>query len=180
MFIAGLVPVLRGTRPRMTNVLLGETKPPYTPAAVIPSLLFFHILSAVIWVGGMFFAHQMVRPSVVPLDGPVRLALWRRIFERFFAWVWVAVVLLLITGFAMEMLGVRGLHVVIMESLGVIMVLAFAHLFFAPWKRFRRAIDGSDFPAAAKQLNQIRRIVEFNLVLGLIVVVVGATGRYWG
>jgi uncharacterized membrane protein len=106
--------------------------------------------------------------------------LWRRIFERFFAWVWVAVVLLLVTGVGMEISGIQGLHITIMEALGVIMVLAFGHLFFAPWKRFRRAVDGGDFPAAAVQLNQIRRIVEFNLVLGLIVVVVGATGRYWG
>ena len=88
--------------------------------------------------------------------------------------------LLLVTGIGMEILGVQGLYVTIMEALGVIMMLAFAHLFFAPWKRFRRAVDASDFPAAAAQLNQIRRIVEFNLALGLIVVVVGATGRYWG
>ena len=147
---------------------------------MIPSFLFFHILAAVVWVGGMFFAHQMVRPSVVPLDAPVRLALWRRIFERFFVWVWIAIVLLLVTGFGMQGMGVTGLHVTIMEGLGIVMVLAFFHLFFAPWKRFRRAIDGGDFPAAAAQLNQIRRIVELNLVLGLIVVVVGATGRYWG
>lgn len=147
---------------------------------MIPTLLFFHILSAVVWVGGMFFAHQMVRPSVVPLDAPTRLALWRRIFERFFAWVWAAVVLLLVSGIGMEILGVQGLHVTIMEALGVIMMLAFGHLFFAPWKRFRRAVDSSDFATAAAQLNQIRRIVEFNLALGLIVVVVGATGRYWG
>jgi uncharacterized membrane protein len=147
---------------------------------MILTLLALHILSAVVWVGGMFFAHQMVRPSVGALDGPVRLALWRRIFERFFAWVWAAVVLLLVTGVGMEIAGIQGLHVKIMEALGVIMVLAFGHLFFAPWKRFRRAVDGGDFPAAAAQLNQIRRIVEFNLALGLIVVVIGATGRYWG
>jgi len=147
---------------------------------MIPFLLFLHILSAVVWVGGMFFAHQMVRPSVGTLDAPVRLALWRRIFERFFAWVWAAIVLLLLSGSGMEVLGVRGLHVTIMEALGVIMTLAFAHLFFAPWKRFRRAVDAGDFAGAAKQLNQIRRIVEFNLAFGLIVVVVGATGRYWG
>ncbi|HEX3974101.1 MAG TPA: hypothetical protein VHX19_22390, partial [Stellaceae bacterium] len=85
---------------------------------MIPTLLFFHILSAVVWVGGMFFAHQMVRPSVAPLDAPVRLALWRGIFERFFAWVWVAVILLLVSGMGMEALGVRGLHVTIMEALG--------------------------------------------------------------
>lgn len=147
---------------------------------MIALLLLLHILSAVVWVGGMFFAHQMVRPSLGPLEPPVRLGLWRRIFEKFFAWVWAAVVLLLASGLAMQGLGVTGLHVQIMEGLGIVMMLAFGHLYFAPWQRFRRAVDGADFATAAAQLNQIRRIVEFNLVLGLIVVVVGATGRYWG
>jgi len=147
---------------------------------MLPWLLGFHILAAVLWVGGMFFAHQMVRPSVAVLDPPVRLPLWRRIFGRFFPWVWAAVVLLLATGFAMQGLGVNGLHVQIMEGFGIIMMLAFGHLYFAPWRRFRRAVDGGEFAAAAVQLNQIRRIVEFNLVLGIIVVIVGSTGRYWG
>jgi uncharacterized membrane protein len=60
------------------------------------------------------------------------------------------------------------------------MVLAFGHLYFAPWARFRRAVDAGDLAAGARQLNQIRMIVGFNLVLGLVVVVIGATGRYWG
>ena len=59
-------------------------------------------------------------------------------------------------------------------------MLAFGHLYFAPWRRFRAAVDGGDLAAAAKQLTQIRHIVALNLVLGLVVVVVGATGRYWG
>jgi len=147
---------------------------------MIVLLLLLHILSAVVWVGGMFFAHQMVRPSVGPLDAAVRLPLWQRIFARFFSWVWVAILLLLVSGLTMQGLGVGGLHVEIMEGLGIIMMLAFGHLYFVPWQRFRRAVEGADFPAAALQLNQIRRIVEFNLALGLIVVMVGATGRYWG
>ncbi len=147
---------------------------------MIGMLVFFHILAAVVWVGGMFFAHQMLRPSVEPLEPAVRLALWRRVFQRFFGWVWVCIVLLLASGFAMQGLGVDGRHVQIMEGLGIVMMLAFGHLYFAPWRRFRRAVDGGDLSAAAAQLNQIRRIVEFNLALGLIVVVVGATGRYWG
>jgi uncharacterized membrane protein len=60
------------------------------------------------------------------------------------------------------------------------MMIAFGHLYFAPWRRFRAAIDGGDFQAAARPLMLIRRIVAINLVLGLITVVVGATGRYWG
>ena len=39
----------------------------------------FHILAAVIWVGGMFFAHMVLRPSAGLLDSPTRLALWERV-----------------------------------------------------------------------------------------------------
>ncbi len=147
--------------------------------------LFFHILAAVIWVGGMFFAHQMLRPAAAALDPPQRLPLWRRVFARFFPVVWVSIAALLASGYAMIIWGFGGfanigVHINLMQGIGIIMMMAFAHLYFAPWKRFRRAVDAGDFPAAAAQLNQIRRIVGFNLVLGLIVVVIGATGRYWG
>jgi uncharacterized membrane protein len=58
-------------------------------------------------------------------------------------------------------------------------MLMFLHLFFAPWRRFRTAVEGQKFPEAAKQLNQIRMIVAVNLVLGLVTIIVGATGRFW-
>ncbi len=147
--------------------------------------LFFHILAAVIWVGGMFFAHQMLRPAAGPLDPALRLPLWRRVFSRFFPWVWAAVAALLASGYGMIIWGFGGfaaigLHVNLMQALGIIMMMIYAHLYFAPWKRFRRALDAGDFPAAQRQLDQIRRLVGVNLVLGLIVVAIGATGRYWG
>ena len=63
--------------------------------------LALHTLAAVIWVGGMFFAHMIVRPSVVPLDLAIRFQLWRRIFSRFFQWVWLCIAVLLVSGFAM-------------------------------------------------------------------------------
>jgi uncharacterized membrane protein len=147
--------------------------------------LLFHILAAVIWVGGMFFAHQMLRPATGALDPAQRLPLWRRVFSRFFPWVWASIVALLASGYAMVFLGFGGLghvglHVHVMQGLGIIMMLAFGHLYFAPWRRFRVAVDAGELAAAAKQLDQIRMIVTFNLVLGLVVVIVGATGRYWG
>ena len=67
-----------------------------------------------------------------------------------------------------------------MQTLGIVMMLIFAHLYFAPWQRFRRAVAAGNFPDAAAQLAQIRKIVGVNLVLGFIVVVIGATGPYWG
>ena len=146
--------------------------------------LILHILSAVVWVGGMFFALVVLRPSTGPLDASVRLALWLRVLDRFFAWVFAAIVLLLLSGFAMIFLlfgGFAGvqLHVNLMMLIGIVMMLLFLHLYFAPWKRFRVAMAAGDNAAAAAQLNQIRIIVTINLILGLITVAIGNSGRYW-
>ncbi len=147
--------------------------------------ILFHALAAVIWVGGMFFAHVMLRPAAAALEPPVRLALFRRVLGNFFPWVWACVVVILASAYGV-MLPRLGwftgapIYVQIMQGLGIIMMLAFFHLYFAPWKRFQAALDGGDIPRAAGQLGQIRHIVLFNLVLGLIVVMVGASGRYWG
>ena len=147
--------------------------------------MILHVLSAVVWVGGMFFALLVLRPASGPLDPPVRLALWLRVFDRFFPWVFAAIALLLLSGFAM-VFGVFGgfanigLHVNLMMAIGVVMMLIFLHLYFAPWKRFRAAMAAGDNAAAAAQLNQIRILVIVNLVLGLVTVAIGSSGRYWG
>ena len=145
----------------------------------------FHIIAAVIWVGGMFFALVVLRPSTGPLDPPTRLALWQRVFARFFPWVWGAVAVLLISGFAMVIWGFGGFakigtYVHVMMGLGIIMMLIYAHLYFSPWQRFRRAVAAGEWPVAAKNIDQTRQLVTINLVLGLITVVVGAAGRYYG
>ncbi|HLJ63719.1 MAG TPA: CopD family protein [Stellaceae bacterium] len=150
---------------------------------ILPLIL--HVLAATLWVGGMFFAHVMLRPALQPLDGPTRLGVWRRVLRRFLPAVWVVIGVLLLSGYVMVFLGFGGfkgvgIYVHIMQGLGIIMILAFAHLFFSPWKRFQRALDAQDNDGAAASLAQIRAIVTFNLILGLIVVAVGASGRYWG
>lgn len=147
-------------------------------------LVALHVLAALVWVGGMFFAHQVLRPSAGPLETPVRLALWRRVLGRFFSWVWVSVVLLLASGIFMIVIDYggfesAGLYVSLMMAVGIVMMLLFAHLYFAPWRRFRRALDGGDVPAAGRNLDQIRRVVGINLILGLATAVVGASGRFW-
>jgi uncharacterized membrane protein len=133
----------------------------------------------------MFFALLMLRPALGPLDPVVRLALWERVFSRFFPWVFAAILLLLASGYAMVFgvfAGFRGigLHVHIMQATGIIMMLAFFHIYYAPWRRFRAALARDDRAEAARQLDQIRWIVTINLVLGLVTVAVGSSGRYWG
>ena len=146
--------------------------------------LLFHILAAVIWVGGMFFAHVMLRPAAAALDPAVRLPLFRRVLGNFFPWVWASIVALLVSAYGVMVPQFGGVahapfYVNAMQVIGLIMILAFFHLYFAPWKRFRTAVDAGDLTTAAPQLAQIRHIVLFNLILGLVAVVIGGTGRYW-
>jgi uncharacterized membrane protein len=71
-------------------------------------LVTLHVLAAVVWVGGMFFADMVLRQSVGPLEPAVRLALWHGIFRRFFPWVWASIVLLLVSGYGMMFLYFGG------------------------------------------------------------------------
>jgi uncharacterized membrane protein len=147
--------------------------------------LLVHALAAVIWVGGMFFAYTVLRPATGALDPHARLDLWGQVLGRFFPWVWASIVALLASGYGMIFLGLggfagAGVHVHVMQASGLLMMALFLHLYFAPWRRLRRALAAGDDQAAAVQLDQIRRIVAINLVLGLITVAIGASGRYWG
>ncbi|MDP6708218.1 MAG: CopD family protein [Alphaproteobacteria bacterium] len=148
-------------------------------------LIAVHILAAVVWVGGMFFALMALRPATAELEPPVRLGLWRRTLGRFLAWVWAAIAALLLSGYAMVLFELGGfaavgLHVHLMQATGLVMILLFLHLWFAPWARLKRLLEAGDVPGAGAELNRIRQIVTVNLVLGLITVVLGAAGRYWG
>ena len=147
--------------------------------------LAFHILAAVIWVGGMFFAYAVLRPGVGPLEPAIRLPLWHRVFSRFFLWVWLSIAALLVSGFAMVFLGFGGFakvgaYVRTMMALGIVMMVIYTYLYFTPWRRFRRAVLMGDWSAADKDIRQIRLLVGFNLVLGLATAVIGASGRYYG
>lgn len=151
---------------------------------MIPLAISLHVLSAVIWVGGMFFAYLILRPiAAIQFEAPQRLTLWSNVFAKFFPWVWASVVLLLGTGFwliAVKFGGMKnvGAHIHIMMSMGIIMALIFMHLFFAPTRRLTRAVSEHNWQEAGKSLMQIRLLIAINLTFGLIVIVVATAGRY--
>lgn len=140
-----------------------------------------HVMGVVVWVGGMFFAYMALRPAAAQLLTPAqRLPLWHRTLARFFQWVWLAVGLILASG--LQMTGAMGwqdapLHAKLMLILGVIMMIVFAHVFFAPFSRLGRAVAAADWAAGGLALGQIRRMVGINLVLGLVTVTVATVGR---
>jgi uncharacterized membrane protein len=140
--------------------------------------LFLHVLSAVIWIGGMFLAYVAVRPAAAEvLEPPQRLKLWTGMFRRFFPWVWASVAFILATGFyMMGQMGTVPPYVIAMTAIGVVMSAIFLHIYFAPFARLKRAVEAEDWKSGAPALNQIRILVGVNLTLGLLNIAVAILG----
>lgn len=152
---------------------------------MIAIALALHLVAAIIWIGGMFYAYMILRPVAASLlEPPLRLKLWSEIFQKFFVWVWGIVIVIPATGYFMVFTNWDGFKFVtmdihIMHGLGILMILIYMHLFFAPYRRMNRALADNNIEEAAKRLSQIRVIVMVNMLLGLTIAVVASAGRYW-
>lgn len=139
-----------------------------------------HVFATVVWIGGMFFAHMILRPAAQTALDPVgRLKLMKRVFGSFFVWVWLSILLLWGTGYGILFglyAGKPGTHVHAMMGIAGIMTLIFALIYFLPYRRFSKAVTGSDWPAAGAALKPLRALILANLILGLINLVIGAAG----
>lgn len=147
-----------------------------------PVLLFLHVASVVVWVGGMFFAYVCLRPAAVEvLEPPLRLTLWARVFERFFPAVWAAVALILASGLGM-MLGVgfanAPIHWHFMFLSGLLMMMVFVLVVTLPFRKLRAAVAVSNWPAGGAALGKIRQLVGFNLALGFLTIAIATLGRW--
>ena len=139
-----------------------------------------HVLAALIWVGGMFFAWMILRPAAgIALDGPSRLKLWVEVFQRFFTWVWIAVVILPISGVALLQMRFSGFetaprYVQIMMGLYIVMVALFIRVQSLQLPELRKAVDAQEWAQGAAVMGRIRRVVGGNLIVGLVLVAIAA------
>ena len=142
-----------------------------------------HVLSIIVWIGGMVFAHFFLRPALAQIEPPVRLRLMHDVLGRFFHAVLIAALLTLASG--VWMLGRVAKQVVqsgggfemplswtIMATLGVVMVAIFMHIRFALYKRLSRAVAAAEWAAGGAAMAQIRTWVSINLGLGVLILLV--------
>lgn len=144
-----------------------------------------HVIAVVVWVGGMFFAYNFLRPAAaISLEPPARLTLWNAVFAKFFPYVWASVVLLPLTGYLMifsrwESISNAPIYVHIMNGLGILMILIYMHVYFSPYKRLKMAVTNQSWPDGGKALAQIRVLVGINTILGLLVIIIASGGRFF-
>jgi len=143
-----------------------------------------HLLAALIWVGGMFFAYVVLRPAAVEvLEPPQRLRLWNVVFHRFFQWVWGAVGVLLVSGFYIIFqyggFSTAPIHVLAMLALGLVMIAIYGYVFFACYAPLNQHVGKQQWKEAGEMLGKIRKLIAVNLALGLLTVCVAVIGMAW-
>ncbi len=146
------------------------------------AIKFLHVLSVTVWVGGMFFAYMVLRPSAAKmLQAPERLGLWNDVFNRFFKWVWLFSLLTVFSGlYLIHLYGGMGnvSHAVhVMLLLGCVMQGIFVYLFFAVYRPFVAAVQAQDWPRAGAILGTIRKLVATNLALAAAIFAVLELGQ---
>lgn len=143
---------------------------------MISLLLVLHVLAAVIWIGGMFFAYALLRPALGSVDKEQRLTIWSLTLKKFFPWVWLCIVVLLASGFIMiSLMGgftVIGARVYMMMGLGIVMMAIFKFVYVAPFKHLCRGVEEQQWEVAAFALGTIRKLVATNLVIGISVIII--------
>lgn len=139
-----------------------------------------HLLAALIWVGGMFFAWMILRPAAVSvLEAPARLTLWAEVFRRFFQWVWLAVLVLPVSGMGMLHLRFAGFetaprYVHIMIGLYIAMLALFLRIQLLQLPELRKAISAQNWPAGGEALGRMRKLVGINLLIGMALMAIAA------
>jgi uncharacterized membrane protein len=146
-----------------------------------------HLLSVIVWIGGMVFTQFFLRPAVATLAAPERVRLMHDVLGRFFNAVLVAAVLALASGTwmigrmarQMAQSGVKfnmPIEWMVMALLGFVMLAIFGHIRFVLYKRLTRAVTDAAWPAGGAALASIRTWVTVNLVIGVVIVAVTLLG----
>ena len=142
-----------------------------------------HVLSIILWVGGMAFTLFFLRPAVALLEPPIRLRLMLDVLGRFFAAALTMVVIALVTGgwmmgdYASRAAAAgTGVHMPwswsLMAGLGLLMAAIFGHIRYVLFKRMQRAVAANAWAAGGAAMASIRVWVRANLAIGLLIVVV--------
>jgi uncharacterized membrane protein len=113
------------------------------------------------------------------LPPALRLSLWSGVFRRFFPIVWLAIAVIVVSGFAMLVevgfaQAPRSWHV--MAAVGLVMSGIFASIWFGPWRALQQAVAAESWAQGAQALNLIRQRVTINLVLGVLTVLLATLG----
>ncbi len=146
-------------------------------------IVFLHVLSAIIWVGGMIAIRFAVHYSMQEIEEPkIKLGRTLESLRRFFNMVIPSIILLLLTAIIMIIaLGFKGTplysFVIAKEIVWTIMTIIFV-IIFIKRKQAQKAFDEGNLAIAKEKLQPIANfLIPTNIILGLIAIFLGITLR---
>lgn len=153
-------------------------RPTHSKARMYELMKLLHLAAAIVWMGGMTFMLVALRPATLAvMEAQPRAVLMAAVWQRFFAAVLIAIVVLFATGGAMFGSAVKAareangygavpLGWMVMTAIGGLMFAIFGHIYFAGFRRFRRAVAAAEWRAAARAAAQIHPLMVTNFILG--------------
>lgn len=146
-------------------------------------IVFLHVLSAVVWLGGMIVMRFAVHYSMQKVDEPkIKLGRTLESLKRFFSMVIPSIIILLATAIIMIIaLGFKGTElystVIAKEAIWIIMTVVFT-IIYVKRNQAQKAFDKGEFPLAKQKLEPIASfLIPLNIVLGVIAIYLGVTLR---
>lgn len=141
-----------------------------------------HLISGIVWMGGMTFMLFALRPAALAtLDAQPRALLMGEVFKRFYILVLLSIVALFFTGMNLYTATFRATRLAtgdggvplgwnIMLVLGLVMMLIFGHIYFAGYKKYKRAVTAKEWPVAAKAASLMHTMTLINFTLGWVAI----------
>ena len=146
-------------------------------------IIFLHVISAVIWIGGMIVIRFAVHYSMQNIDdAKIKLGKTLENLKRFFSMVIPSIILLLITAIIMILaLEFKGTELykfaILKEIIWSIMTLIFV-IIYIKRNKAQKAFDLGDFQSAKKHLMPLAKyLIPINIVLGILAIILGITLR---
>ena len=141
-----------------------------------------HLIAGIVWMGGMTFMLFALRPAaIIAMEAQPRATLMGQVWKRFYAMVLASIVVLFATGTHLYTSTFRATRLAtgdggvplgwnIMLVLGLVMMLIFGHIYFAGFKKYKRAVAACDWPLAAKAASLIHTMTLINFSLGWLAI----------
>jgi len=146
-------------------------------------IIFLHVISAIVWIGGMIVIRFAVHYSMQNIEDPkIRLGRTVENLKRFFSMVIPSIITLLITAIILILaLDFKDTElykfVIAKEIIWLIMTLIFI-VIYVKREKVQKAFDGGDFLSAKNQLNPLAKyLIPRNIFLGIVAVILGITLR---
>jgi uncharacterized membrane protein len=146
-------------------------------------MLFFHVLSAVVWIGGMVAIRFAVHPAIQSLeDNRLKLGKTIEIVGRLFNIVIIFIIILIFTATIMAV-GMDFKHsplywlVHVKEGIWMVMTMNFTYMYIKRLKA-KKLYDSGDLAGAKKQIGKFANILlPINIILGVLAIYAGVTLR---